>query len=157
MALDPIEQTRHSVRRACTELSLDYARCVDFRDYDALLTLFCEDAVLDTGRPLQGLDAIRAYVRQRPDEIRTRHVISNVFIDVLGPGDARGICYLTLYSHAGTESLSPDPAPLPGPYLIGHYEDRYGRIDGRWQFRSRRLQVAFRARPAHAAAADHLL
>lgn len=145
MDLDPIEHIRENVRRACTELSLDYARCVDFRDYDALLTLFCEDAELDTGRPLRGAAAIRAYVRGRPDEIRTRHVVSNVFIDVLGAADARGICYLTLYSHTGPESLSPAPAPLAGPLLVGHYEDRYRCIDGHWQFRSRRLQVAFRA------------
>ncbi len=154
MDRDPIEHSHENVRRACTELSLDYARCVDFRDYDALLTLFREDAVLEVGQPLRGAAAIRAYVRARPDEIRSRHVISNVFVDPLGGGEARGICYLTLYSHRGPESLSPAPAPLPGPLLIGHYEDRFCCRGGRWQFQSRRLQVAFHAHTHHRDAPD---
>ena len=137
-------------RRACTELSEDYARCLDFRDYDAFLTLFADAAVFDAGERHEGLAAIRDAMRQRRDEVRTRHVLSNAFVDVLGPDDARGIVYLTLYRHVGPESLARGPAPLAGPAAVGHYEDRFRRDDGVWRFASRRLQLAFAAEPAHA-------
>ena len=102
-------------RRACTDLSEDYARCLDCRDYDAFLTLFTDDAVLDAGVRHEGIHAIRDALRRRRDEVRTRHVLSNAFVDVLGPDDARGIVYLTLYRHTGPESLARGPAPLDGP------------------------------------------
>lgn len=138
------EDETERIRRACTELSIGYARAIDFRDYDTFLTLFTDDAVLDAGDQLDGLDAIRAAIRRRPDELRSRHVISNVFIDILNEREARGISYVTVYRHHGLESLRHGPAPLPGPAAVGHYEDRFVRGDAGWQFKSRRLHLAFR-------------
>jgi len=132
------------IERACTALSVAYARCLDFRDYDAFLTLFTEDAVLDAGKRLEGLAAIREDLRHRPDELRTRHVISNTFIDVVSGDAARGISYLTLYRYRGKESLRPGPVPLHGPAAVGHYEDRFVRTAEGWRFASRRVHLAFR-------------
>ncbi len=132
------------IRRACTALSIAYARAIDFRDYDAFLELFTEDAVLDAGRRLDGREAIRASLRHRDDRLRSRHVISNVFIDVLSAEEARGVSYLTLYRHHGEASLGPAPAPLSGPAAVGHYEDRFVRTGASWLFRARRLHLAFR-------------
>lgn len=133
-----------AIERACTQLSIAYARALDFRDYDAFVLLFTDDAVLDVGTALHGRAAIRQWLRQRPDELRSRHVISNVFIDVPGPDEARGISYFTLYRHHGTESVRFGPVPLSGPAAVGHYEDRFVRTADGWLFRSRRAQVAFR-------------
>jgi hypothetical protein len=71
-------------------------------------------------------------------------VLSNVFIEVLSPTEARGISYLTLYRHAGPESLGSGPAPLEGPAAVGHYEDRFVKTGDGWKFRRRRLHLAFR-------------
>ena len=132
-----------AVERACTALSIGYARAIDFRDQDAFVDLFTEDAVLEIGQTLDGGDAIREFLRRRPDDVRARHVITNVFIDVLGYDDARGISYLTLYRHHGPESERFAPVPLQGPAEVGHYEDRYVRTTAGWRFRSRRLMLAF--------------
>jgi ketosteroid isomerase-like protein len=133
-----------SIERACTALSIAYARAVDFRDYDAFVLLFTEDATLDVGRPLHGREAIRESLRRRPDELRSRHVITNVFIDVLSPDSARGISYLTLYRHHGEESVRRGPVPLQGPAAVGHYEDRFTRTNAGWLFSARRAHLAFR-------------
>jgi uncharacterized protein (TIGR02246 family) len=132
------------IERACTALSYSYARAIDFRDQDALVALFTPDATLTVGETLAGQDAIRAWIRARPDEVRSRHVISNVFIDVLGPESARGIAYLTLYRHHGEASVRHGPVALTGPAAVGHYEDRFVRTAEGWKFASRRLQLAFR-------------
>lgn len=133
-----------AIERACAQLSMAYARAIDFRDYDAFVLLFTEDGVLNVGEERAGREAIRTWLRHRPDELRSRHVISNVFIDVLGPDEARGISYFTLYRHYGEESLRYGPVPLHGPAAVGHYEDRFVRTAEGWLFRSRRAHVAFR-------------
>lgn len=139
MHQDDIER----IRRACEALCMDYARALDFRDYDAFVSLFTDDALLHVGEPLAGLAAIRAALRLRPDEVRSRHVVSNVFVDVQDEREARGISYLTLYRHNGPESLRAAAVPLDGPARVGHFEDRFLRCDDGWRFRSRRFHAAF--------------
>lgn len=129
---------------ACESLSIAYARAIDFRDYDAFAELFAEDGVLDTGRPLNGKDAIAKSIKQRSDELRSRHVLTNIFIDVIDDDNARGISYLTLYRHVGKASLEAGPAPFGGPAAVGHYEDRFVRTDQGWRFARRKLQFAFK-------------
>lgn len=140
--MDPDDTLR--IERACTALSIGYARAIDFRDQDALLELFVDDATLEVGETLHGRAAIRDWLGRRPDELRSRHVVSNVFVDVLSHDEARGISYLTLYRHLGAESVRFGPAPLRGPAAVGHYEDRFVRGADGWRFRSRRLHLAFK-------------
>jgi hypothetical protein len=138
------EDQINTISRACEALSIAYARAVDFRDYDYFVTLFTEDGVLDTGRRLESRAAIAEALAHRPDELRSRHVISNVFIDVLNEREARGISYLTLYRHIGPESLKSEPIQFDGPAGVGHYEDRFERTDDGWKFKRRKLHFAFR-------------
>ena len=134
----------NAIAVACEKLSIAYARAVDFRDYDYFVTLFTEDGVLDTGRPMAGRAAIAEALSHRPDELRTRHVITNVFIDVLNEKEARGISYLTLYRHVGPESLKGEPIDFDGPAGVGHYEGRFEKTAEGWKFKRRKLHFAFR-------------
>jgi SnoaL-like domain len=132
------------IERACEQLCIEYARLVDFRDYDNFAELFAADAVLQVGRRLEGKPAIRASMLQRSEDVRSRHVITNIFIEVLDAQSARGIAYLTLYRHVGPSSARYDPIASTQPTAVGHYEDRYIRTDAGWRFKSRILHVAFR-------------
>jgi hypothetical protein len=134
----------HAIERACEQLSIAYARAVDFRDQDAFVDLFSTDGELDVGEPLRGRDAIAAAIARRPPELRSRHVLTNIFVEVLSDRDARGISYLTLYRHVGPESSAAGPAPLEGPAAVGHYEDRFVRTPAGWKFLRRKLHLAFR-------------
>jgi len=132
------------IREACTALSIAYARAVDFRDYESFVELFTEDGELDTGRPLVGRTAIREAMRHRPDELKSRHVLSNIFIDVIDADTARGISYLTLYRHVGPESLRGQPIEFSGPAAVGHYEDQFVRAGDGFLFSRRKLHLTFR-------------
>ncbi len=138
-----VEQ-RTAIEHCCARLCHEYARAIDFRDYDNFPLLFAEDAVLDVGSPIHGRAAILASVLRRPDELRSRHVMTNITIDVLSPDEARGTAYLTLYRHTGSESLKLDPIPFDAPAAIGHYEDRYQNGPSGWLFLRRKLFLAFR-------------
>jgi hypothetical protein len=135
---------RRNIEFECEALSITYARSIDFRDYDAFADLFADDGVLDTGKPLEGKAAIQTSLTRRPDELRSRHILTNIFIDVLSETEARGISYLTLYRHIGPESLENKPIPFDGPAAIGHYEDRFVKTDAGWKFKRRKLHLAFR-------------
>lgn len=132
------------IERACEQLSIEYARAVDFRDYDAFVELFVEDAVLDLGMRLEGKAAIRVSMQKRSDEIRTRHVLTNIFIEVQDSLHARGISYLTLYRHIGAESARKAPVNSILPTAVGHYEDAFVKTPAGWRFKTRTLHVAFR-------------
>jgi ketosteroid isomerase-like protein len=140
--LDP--RIRFAIERACADLQNEYARSVDFRDYDNIVDVFTDDATLVIGQKLEGRQAILDAMMQRPGELRSRHVITNAFIDVLDERNARGICYLTLYRYQGQESLERGAAPLRGAAAVGHYEDTFVRTPQGWRIRHRVLHLAFR-------------
>ena len=138
---------RREIQFDCRELSIAYARTLDFCDYDAFANLFTDDAVLSAGPLIEGREAIRNWLAKRPDELRSRHVLTNIFIDPVDADHARGISYLSLYRHLGEESRAPDPVTFDGPVAIGHYDDRFLRTDAGWRFERRTLQLAFRRAP----------
>jgi hypothetical protein len=140
---DQQAQLELHIRAECTALSIAYASCVDFRDYEAFVDLFTEDGELDTGVPLNGKAAIRKAMSRRPDELKSRHVLSNIFIDVQDADHARGISYLTLYRHIGPESLTGAAIEFDGPAAVGHYEDQFVRTAEGFRFKRRRLQMTF--------------
>lgn len=136
-------EQRLVIEHACARLALEYARAIDFRDYDNFVELFAADAVLDVDVPLHGRAAILEWVMRRPDEVRSRHVITNILIEPQSSDHARGTAYLTLYVHRGPESLTRAPIAFGGAAAVGHYEDRYRRVGTTWLFERRKQFLAF--------------
>jgi len=133
------------IERECHWLSVAYARHVDFSQFDDFADLFDMEGLLDTGMPLKGREAIREAMTKRSDKLRSRHVLTNIYIDVIDENHAAGLTYLTLYRHIGDESLEfSKPIDLGGPAAIGHYDDEFVHTSEGWRFASRRLQFAFR-------------
>lgn len=126
---------RQRVEHACTALCTDFARALDFTDQDHFLELFTEDAVLVYRDRCEGQLEIARFVGSRARDITTRHLVSNVWIDVLDASQARGLSYCTLY--AGTTGGAPTAV------AIGHAQDRYRLVDGVWKFARRQCHWAF--------------
>ena len=135
---------RRIIRQDCEALSIAYARAVDFRDYDEFSNLFLEEGTLEAGVRLQGRAAITASLKRRPDGLRSRHVLTNIFINVINRDEANGISYLTLYRHVGAESARSGAIAFDGPFGVGHYQDLFVRTLDGWRFKSRVLHMAFR-------------
>lgn len=141
---------RRIIQQDCEALSVAYARAIDFRDYDEIANLFVEEGILDAGVRLEGKTAITASLKRRPDELRSRHVLTNIFTNVINRDEANGISYLTLYRHVGPESTRSGPIPFDGPFGIGHYQDLFVRKGDGWRFKSRVLHMAFQRGDAKA-------
>ncbi len=132
------------IEAACTQLSIAYARHIDFGAYDAFVDLFTEDAILELGFKLDGRDAIRTSMSKRSSRLRSRHILTNIFIEVENAEQATGISYLTLYRHMGDESLQADPIEFQTPAAVGHYADEFRLTEQGWRIAHRRLAFAFR-------------
>ena len=132
------------IQSACERLSILYARMVDFKQYELVPEVFTEDAFLNAGGPLRGMEKIAKGMSRRPETLRSRHVLTNIFIQVLDADRARGTSYLSLYRHVGEESLSPGAIELSGPAAVGEYEDEFRRTEDGWRISSRVLHMQFR-------------
>lgn len=141
--MDPVQEML--IERTCEQLSLAYAYHLDFGNYDALAKLFAEDATLQVGRAhYRNVDEIRTGVRQRYLQQVTRHVCSNIMVDVIDETRAVGVTYVTIYRHQYEGSEPPGEIPIRGPSFIGHYEDEFMLDRLGWRFASRRLNLRFR-------------
>ncbi len=104
----------------------------DRRDPEPFADTFTEDGVLDlNGRRHEGRDALAAWaetLNERHGADRFRHWVNNLWIE--GEGDEAELrCYLVMFDNTGDGRVT----------LIGQYDDRLRREDGKWKFSLRRF------------------
>jgi uncharacterized protein (TIGR02246 family) len=115
----------------------EYAELIDAGDLDAVAALFTDGTWSSPGRgaPLRGAEQVlRAYdgVILYDGIPSTKHVISNVTIDITGDGaEATARSYFTVLQ------ARPD-FPLQ-PVIAGRYHDRFECVEGQWRFADRQI------------------
>src|ERR1700726_1131326 len=93
---------RIEIERACERLVYAYSRALDLGEMSAAADFFAENGSM--ARPMapdqviQGREAIRAALLTRPKSLLTKHLATNVMIDVISRDQARGLSYLTMIS-----------------------------------------------------------
>jgi hypothetical protein len=136
------------IELACQRVVYAYSRALDLGDMNAAADCFAENGSLT--RPMapeqviQGREAIRASLLTRPKTLLTKHLATNVMIDVESRDAARGISYLTMISTTPPADSKP-PFISTGPVYFGEFKDRYVREKGVWKFQERRgsIQIKF--------------
>jgi len=153
MADTPTFLERLQIERACERLIYDYSRALDLGDMNAAADLFAENGSM--ARPMmpdtrvQGREAIRAGLLTRPKTLLTKHLATNVTIDVESPTAARGISCLTMISTTPPAD-TPPPYASAGPIWFGEFRDRFVRVGDEWKFLERlgSIQMKFSGAPA---------
>ncbi len=127
------EDERHAIEADCARLIALYANLNDEARWEEAAALYAPDGLMTRptapDAPIVGQDAILAAFRARPPRI-TRHVCSNVVIDVESADTARGTSAMLLFTGA------------PGP-LVGSFHDRFVRTPQGWRFSERRGTLLF--------------
>lgn len=139
---------RLEIERACERLVYVYSRALDLGDMSAAADCFAENGSM--ARPMmpdqvvQGRETIRASLLTRPKTLLTKHLATNVMIDVESRDSASGISYLTMISTTPPADARP-PYVSQGPLWFGEFKDRYVRENGVWKFLERRgsIQMKF--------------
>ena len=142
--MDDLE--RLLAERACERLIVEYCRLVDFGEAASIADLFTEDGVWSgVDLVLDGREAIRAWFveRQALERRVSRHICTNVGVDVLSPDVAQSVCYLVNYRHDRREGDQTMPVPTEVPKFVGECRDAFRRTDEGWRFTRRQVDVAF--------------
>jgi len=128
--------TRLEIEHACTRCAIDYSHKVDFGDFEGFANLFAENGVLSVGSlHLDSRANIGKAMSQRPAEILSRHVITNIAINVIDEEAAVGMAYFMLYrTIVGNEN---DPTAVPPVAVVGHYKDKFEKTTDGWKFAER--------------------
>jgi hypothetical protein len=139
---------RIEIERACERLVHVYSRALDLGDMSAAADCFAESGSM--ARPMmpdaviQGRETIRASLLTRPKTLLTKHLATNVMIDVESRDAASGLSYLTMISTTPPADGKP-PYVSQGPVYFGEFRDKFIREKGEWKFLERRgsIQMKF--------------
>jgi len=124
---------RRAIEWDCARLVSLYANLNDTARWEDVAALYTEDGIMarptSPDAPIVGRAAILAAFRGRPPR-KTRHLCSNVVIDVLSSTDACGESAMVLFT-------------AEGPPLAGSFHDRFVLTTDGWRFAERRGSLAF--------------
>ncbi|MFJ5971613.1 nuclear transport factor 2 family protein [Streptomyces sp. NPDC093060] len=139
--MDPLEQLLGE--RACERLILDFVQRLDLGEPSSVDELFTEDgswAWPEGGRLVKGREALHEYFGSRPADRLSRRLMSNVLVTVTSPDTATATSYFSTYRVDGHRG---GLVPAEPPVQVGHYDDAFRRVDGRWLLETRVLHLAF--------------
>ena len=121
---------------AIATLIFTYAERVDAGDLDGMAALFAHATYRSHVREYTGAEELARAMRERvilhDGTPRTKHVTTNLIIDVVGD-TATSHSYFTVFQ------ATPD-LPLQA-IVAGRYHDRFDRVDGVWRFTDRLVLV----------------
>ena len=126
------------IKQACRELVLRAAAHADANEPCALAALFAEDGVLvrPGAEPLVGRDAIRQSYAQRSAERITRHLVTNIVVDIESETEARAASLVLLWS--GSTHDTPGPQGRPAQrQVVGEFADRLSLTPEGWRIARR--------------------
>lgn len=131
--------------RDCARLLLDSIHYNDAQDYVALVNLYCEDGELyrptDADTPLRRRAAILASYRNCPAARLTRHLYTNLRVDVESAERARAHCYLLVYGGDRLTAEVPPYGHAADPRrLVGEFEDELLKTNEGWRIARRRAR-----------------
>lgn len=129
-------------RAAIADLAHEYARLVDACEPEQVAQLFTEDARVDYGVGLGGLQHGREAVVRLLGALhafeRTHHHVANHQIRFEGADRATGIAYVIAWHQLPEKRAAGRPREA---VAFGRYEDEYVRTQDGWRFAARRIAL----------------
>ena len=127
-------------REEIRDLYARYADALDNGRYEEWLDLFTDYGSFESARfgkhsGREGLDKFTRIYRDSLGGAQARHMITNLFFTI-EDDRAEGTCYL-LYSHCKEGRVQQS--------TVAHYRDTMRRVNGRWCFESRKVNMDGRA------------
>ncbi|MFZ4280011.1 nuclear transport factor 2 family protein [Streptomyces rhizosphaericola] len=155
MADEPLGPlARLTAERACERLIVTFVHELDLGEPGRVAELFTPDGVWEWPeghRRIEGRDALRAYFGSRPADRLSRRICTNILVAPASGSTATATTYFTTYRVDGHTGGMVPPRP---PTQVGHYEDTFRRVDGRWLLSRRVLFLAFGGPTDHVGGTD---
>ena len=123
----------HRVRADCQEFIARFYHYLDGREYEPLSVLFAPEGLWSRqGKQLHGPVAVLEELRRRPATMVTRHVVSNLIVDIQDTQHVHVQCYVTLY-YSDTGAPPQSPVRMTGPACVFTYHDELVATEGTWR------------------------
>lgn len=137
-----MNETEYTViSHSCEQLMMRAVSLFDEKLWSAYADLFTPNGILVQGsqpdKKAEGRSEIIETLSTRPKERITRHICTNVVIDVQDYNNAKGHCYVVLYASDMSEPESAAGRPVNGPRRVGDYYDTFVRTDDGWRIAER--------------------
>lgn len=136
-----------AIEAACTRLVNQFAIYSDLARYEELAGLFTEDGryarPTDPGNFVEGRANLLASLQARPKDKLTRHLVTNVLIEVTSPSTPNGFSYVTQYSGSTDNVAAPHGWRANPAQLVGEYTDEYLLTPAGWKIRQRSGKLIF--------------
>jgi 3-phenylpropionate/cinnamic acid dioxygenase small subunit len=132
------------IERACARVVIESAAANDLRRWAELAALYTVDGVVErpNGQRLQGREAIEAAYAAGPPERVTRHLCTNVRVQVEGPGSARVTTTVLIVAGVRTDDADATFGVVPNDHhTVGQFVDRMVRTDAGWQIAERQASL----------------
>ncbi|MER7985094.1 nuclear transport factor 2 family protein [Streptomyces noursei] len=132
-AIAPLE--RLLAERACERLIIDFVHRLDLGDPSSVAELFTADGIWEWphgNRRIAGRAALSEYLGTRPPDRLSRRLMTNILVTATS--------YLATYR---VDGFSEGMVPPQHPTNVGHYEDRFRKVDGAWLLATRSTHLAF--------------
>ena len=138
-----------AIQKACERLILQYTHLIDSGEAGRIADLFTADGIWEAYRRRivgQADLGVAFLLRQKNTRRVSRHICTNISIDILGPGEAIGRTYFALFREELREKQSSPKkfVPFSGPKMIGDYIDRFVLTEHGWKFAHRKVIVIFK-------------
>ena len=132
-------ESHQQIESACIRVVLDAVHFVDSRQFDCFARCFSQRGSLyrpGNSVPLQGHKAIVDAYESRPASRVTRHICSNMRVDIHSTISATVHSYVQLYAK-DTAADGPDEQPA---LKIGEFEDACVLENGEWRISERKAR-----------------
>lgn len=140
-------QKQQEIEQACTKLVNQFSNYNDQSDYESLCGLFADNAAFarptDPENFTTGREAILAAFRSRPNDRITRHLISNIIIDVIDENTAKGICYATLFMAPADAEPAKFGVKANPSQLLGEFYIDFQMSDSGWKISRQSGKIIF--------------
>ncbi len=145
------ESTRREIQWACQLVVLEVANAMDSGEDERIVNFFtadCEFVRPSTfpNNPLRGPEGILAALNARPEGYTTRHICTNILVEVIDEDKAIARSY---FSHYGgcANSRATTAVPLDGALRsVGDYTDHLVKTPTGWRVAKRVGQFIFGGR-----------
>ena len=148
------DMQRLLIERACARLVTEYCHFIDHGEAAKIAGQFTNDGVWVSARSTRSgrEDIAKGFQSRQGNTARiSRHVCTNLLVNVIDENNATGVVYLTLYRHDGEASRRTSPSDVPD--VVGEYRDTFVRTVEGWRFKRREVHVSFSKAAAAAARA----
>ena len=135
------------IEQACTRVVTRFSNYNDQRDFDALSSLFTEDGAFarptDPDNYITGRDNILTAFKARPNDRITRHLITNIVIDVIDAHRALGTCYATLFMATADAEPAMFGVKASASQLIGEFDMDFQLTGDGWKIARQSGRIIF--------------